>query len=178
MLGSQRQRYAPTPMVFHLRIGQFLFVVTEWGVRIAFDARAAVLGHPTRRGLAQTSSGVPHPGPMAISLSVGKMRRARFTVRNADGTINTSLALSAVSGNATNLKVRVNPNDNREVGVMALVAGASNNATVQASLPGGVKQVQDLFSTVAASGNQEALLGGGPTGYGDEEDPTDWMLAP
>jgi len=115
---------------------------------------------------------------MAISLSVGKMKRARFTVRNADGTINTLLALSASSGNATNLKVRVNPNDNREVGVMALVAGASNNATVQAALPGGTKTVQDLFSTVAASGNQEALLGGGATGYGDEEDPTDWMLAP
>lgn len=108
-----------------------------------------------------------------VTLTVGKVRTNIFTVNNADGSVNSTLSLNAFSGNDNNVRVRVNPSNNREVGIMALIAGAANNATVQASLPGGVKQVQDLVSTVAAPVNQEALTA---AGWSAEIDPPAWML--
>lgn len=36
-----RERYAPTPMVFLIRFGQLLFVVTEHGIRFGLNAREA-----------------------------------------------------------------------------------------------------------------------------------------
>lgn len=109
-----------------------------------------------------------------IPLTVGKVRTNLFAVRNADGTTNATLSLSASAGNETNLRVRINPNNPREVGAMGLVAGTSANATVSVLLPGGTKQVQDLMQMQApAAVNQEALVSGG---WSDEIDPPAWML--
>lgn len=95
-----------------------------------------------------------------IALNVGQFTSSIFTVTNSDGSSNTSLALSASPGNPATLRVRVNPSNNREVGVVALDASSGVNAIVEAALPGGTKQHLQLFVNTAAAVNQEALTPG------------------
>lgn len=110
---------------------------------------------------------------MFIQLTVGKFRSSIFTVTSADGTPNTGATLSVSAGNPATLRVRVNPNNNREVGAMALDVSTGVNANVSVSLPGGAKSSSTTFINGAAPANQEALTAGA---WSDESAPPDWML--
>lgn len=108
---------------------------------------------------------------MPQTISVGKFRSCLFTVRNADGSVNTTATLSATPGNATKLRVRVNPANNREVGVVGLEASAGINANVSVTLPGGTFTANVLFTVTAL--NQEGLEEG--TWSDPEANPPAWM---
>ena len=111
---------------------------------------------------------------MAISLTVGNFRSSSISVTNADGSANNSAVLSVSAGNPATLRVRVNPSNPREVGVLGLDVSSGVNANVSVSLPGGTKTVQTLFTVNAAPNNQEAL---GVGAFSDPEtDPPAWML--
>jgi hypothetical protein len=110
---------------------------------------------------------------MAITLTVGKFRSSLFAVTNADGSTNLDATLSVSPGNPATLRVRVNPSNNREVGVMALDVSAGVNANVSVALPGGTKTVQTLFENSGAPANQESLTAGA---WSEESAPPAWML--
>lgn len=113
---------------------------------------------------------------MSIQLMVGKFSSSIHSVTNADGSSNTSLSLNAQSGNGATLRVRVNPSNNREVGVLALDVSSGVNAIVSVALPGGSRQVSTTFENVAAPPpptNQEAFTAGG---WSAPSDPPAWML--
>jgi hypothetical protein len=105
------------------------------------------------RGALRGKAGAMPP----IALTVGQFTSSPATVINADGSTNTEISLSVGSGNPLTLRVRLNPNDNREVGVLALAQSAGVNAVASAALPGGTKTAQQLFTVDPAPANQEAV---------------------
>lgn len=109
--------------------------------------------------------------PDPQTLTVGKFRSSLFVVKNADGSVNTTASLSVAPGNPSTLRVRVNPANNREVGVLGLGVSAGVNANVSVTLPGGTLTVNSLF--VVSAANQEALIEG--TWSDPETDPPAWM---
>lgn len=110
---------------------------------------------------------------MSIPLNVGQFTSSTFSVLNADGGANTALSLNVQSGNDNTLRVRVNPSNNREVGVLALDVSVGVNATVSVTLPGGAKQSATTFVNSPAAVNQEALT---PGPWSSPAAPPAWML--
>jgi hypothetical protein len=113
---------------------------------------------------------------MAISLSVNKARLSTFAVNDPGGAPNITAALNAQSGNGTVMRCRVNPSNNREVGVLGLQdnGGATVNATVSVTLSDGTHSASTGFTV--APNNQPGSITAGD--WGDEITPPAWLTAP
>jgi hypothetical protein len=111
---------------------------------------------------------------MSISLTVNQFRSSVFSVANPGGTPNTTAPLTASPGNGAILRTRVNPNNNREVGVMCLAdnGGSIVNANVSAVLADGTHSSSTGFTPVAAPVPGSVTAGN----WSAESDPPDWML--
>lgn len=106
---------------------------------------------------------------MSTSLTVGKARLVTVTVITG-GVPDTTTPLSVSTGNPATLRVRVNPSDPREVGVLGLAQSAGVNAgvTVNGHL------VQETFVISPPPPPPD-----GPTfgSWGAEIDPPAWLAA-
>lgn len=111
---------------------------------------------------------------MSISLTVGQFRSSVFSVVDPGGAANTTANLTATPGNAGILRCRVNPSNNREVGVMCLAdnGGPIVNANVSVTLADGSHSSSTGFSPVAAPTPGSITAGN----WSAESDPPTWML--
>lgn len=71
---------------------------------------------------------------MSTILPIGKAHLLTISANMSDGSTNLTLPMTASTNEPTRLKVKINPGNGREVGVLAL-AGASG-ATVSATING------------------------------------------
>lgn len=69
---------------------------------------------------------------MSITLQVGEFVAYSFVVKNSDGSVNATAVASAAVGDLSKLRARINPDDSRQVGVLALAQSPGINATVSA----------------------------------------------
>lgn len=122
-----------------------------------------------RMGLDVASSGVPTPAQMATILPIGKARVLTINANMSDSSLDTALPMTATTNQPSKLKVRVNPDNPREVGVLALAAtsGASVTATVNSD-----KFVQVTFQVPAPT--LSSVTVGSDSG---EIDPPAWLTA-
>lgn len=104
---------------------------------------------------------------MATSLTVGKARLSTVSVITG-GLPDTTSVLTVDTGNIATLRVRVNPSNPREVGVLGLAQSAGVNAFV--TVNGHSKS--ELFEVAAAPPSAD-----GPTfgAFGPEIDPPAWL---
>lgn len=68
-----------------------------------------------------------------FTLQVGEFVSFPFIVKAVDGSPDTSAVATAGAGNPANLRVRINPSNPREVGVLALSQTTGINAIVTAN---------------------------------------------
>lgn len=102
------------------------------------------------------SSGlVRTPSAMTTSLQVGDFTYTIAEVLNADRSPNAS-PLTVSPGSDTRLRVRVNPSNPRQVGVLALAPG-SVNVAVQVSVGFNTYNKDELFTIELSAPSQEGL---------------------
>jgi hypothetical protein len=108
---------------------------------------------------------------MPITLTVGRARVTTMSVVK-NGTVETTAALSVSEGNPLRVRVRVNPDNAREVAVVGLEATPGINVFV--GCPGlfGSMQVATLFEVVDAPPNPADGITFGE--WSDEVDPPSW----
>jgi hypothetical protein len=106
---------------------------------------------------------------MSTSLTVGKARLSTVSVITG-GLPDSTSPLTTGTGNASTLRVRVNPSNPREVGVLALAQSAGVNASVTVN----GQTATELFVVSAAPPPAD-----GPTfgAWGPEIDPPSWLAS-
>lgn len=107
---------------------------------------------------------------MPTILPVGKARILSISANMSDGSSNTTLPMTAASNQTSKLKAKVNPGNNRQVGVLALspTSGATMTATVNSD-----KSVSVDFQVPAPTLESATVVSDS-----GEIDPPQWLIDP
>lgn len=114
-----------------------------------------------------------HNGGMSTPLTVGKARLASIIVTNPDGSPNLTASIGVSTGNASTLRVTVNPSDPREIAIVGLAPSAGVNAGVNINLGEGTKTASELV-VISAAPAVTGLSSIALTVFGPEVTPPSW----